>query len=223
MIKLDLHLHSHYSGDATGTPRDIIRFIQKRKLNGLSITDHNTTKGSLEAIKIKPKNLIVIPGVEVSTREGHLIALNVEETIPPHLPLIETIEIIFDKGGIPIVPHLFRNLSGIKKDRLLKIKDKIDAIEVYNACSLPTSNLKTAKIAKELKLGGVGGSDSHEPRYAGYAYTILDTTDNRVDTIIEEILKRRTWGIGETLPLSYRKSRMIKSVKQFFQRGFKRI
>ena len=200
-----------------------MRFIQRRGLNGFSITDHNTPKGGLEALKVKPQDLIVIPGIEVSTKDGHILALNVSRDIPRNLPLIETIEIILDEGGVPIIPHLFRNLSGIKEDKLRRIHDKLDAIEVYNACSLPTSNLKTAKIAKELNLGGSGGSDAHEPRYAGYAYTMLDTTDMSIDGVIEEITKRRTWGFGETLPLSYRRSRMINSVKQFFQRGFKRI
>ena len=79
------------------------------------------------------------------------------------------------------------------------------------------------KTAKELNLGGTGGSDSHDPQYAGYGYTIVDTTDHSKDAIISEINKKKTWGEGEVLPLEYRSDRMIKSVKQFFERGFKRI
>jgi predicted metal-dependent phosphoesterase TrpH len=223
MLKLDLHIHSQYSEDATGSPKDIIKILQKKGLQGMAITDHNTVDGSLKALKIKPKEFIVIPGVEISTKDGHMLALNVTENIKRHLTAEETVEKIIDAGGLPVVPHLFRNMSGIKKEKLRNIQTKISAIEVFNSCSLPQTNLKTAKIAKEYGLGGTGGSDAHDPSYAGYAYTTVDTTDINIDSILSEINKKKTWGEGITMPLEYRQDRMMKSIKQFFQRGFKRI
>ncbi len=223
MLKLDLHLHSKYSDDGMGSPREIIKLIKKKGLDGLAITDHNSIEGSLKALKIAPKDFIVIPGLEVSTADGHILGLNIKENISKSLPIEETVEKIIEKGGIAIVPHLFRNMSGIKDENLKKIHKKIPAIEVYNSCSLPKTNIKTAKIAKKYNLGGTGGSDSHDLVYAGYAYTIVDTTDKTKDTIISEITKKKTWGEGITMPLLYRSNRMIKSFKQFFQRGFRRI
>ena len=223
MLKLDLHIHSKYSEDGIGSPGEIIKLLQDKGLDGMAITDHNNIKGGLKAVKIAPKDFVVIPGIEISALEGHIIALNVKDNIPKKLSIEETIEKIIDAGGTPIIPHLFRSMSGIKKDNLQKIQKKISAIEVFNACSVPQSNLKTAKIAKKYKLGGTGGSDSHIPEYAGYGYTTVDTTDLKIDTIISEIEKKKTWGEGITLPLDYRRDRMIKSVRQFFQRGFKSI
>ena len=223
MLKLDLHIHSKYSEDALGSPREIIKILQKKGLHGMAITDHNNIEGSLNALKIKPKEFIVIPGVEISTLDGHMIALNVKENIPRGLSVEETVDKIIDLGGTPVVPHLFRSMSGIKKNKLKEILNKISAIEVFNACSVPQSNLKTMKVAKQYNLGGIGGSDSHVPEYVGYGYTMVDTTENSIDTIISMINKKKTWGEGTTLPLCYRRDRMIKSIKQFFQRGFKRI
>ena len=223
MIKLDLHLHSQYSEDGNGSPEEIIKRLKKRNIQGMSITDHNTLEGNMKAMKIAPKGFIIIPGVEISTLDGHLIALNVYENVEKKQTIEETVDRIIDLGGIPIVPHLYRNMSGINKDNLLKIKSKLSAIEVFNSCSTPQTNLKTARIAKELNLGGTGGSDSHEPEYVGLGYTRIDIEDLNKDTIISEIMKGRTWGEGETLPFSYRENRMIKSMKQFFQRGLKRI
>ena len=114
-------------------------------------------------------------------------------------------------------------MSGIKKEKLNNIYKKIPAIEVFNGCSLPKTNLKTAQVAKELNLGGTGGSDTHDPIYAGYGYTTVDTTDVNVDTIVTEILRKHTWGEGNTMPIDYRRDRMLISLKQFFKRGFKRI
>lgn len=223
MIKLDLHIHSEYSGDGIGSPTEIIKNLQKRGLQGMAITDHNTLEGSLKALKVAPKDFIVISGLEISTLDGHMIALDVKESIDRELSIEETVEKIIDLGGTPIVPHLFRNMSGIKKDKLKRIHTKIPAIEVFNSCSVPHSNLKTAKVAKEFNLGGTGGSDSHDPTYVGYSYTVVNSTDYNKDSIISEINRKKTWGEGITLPLDYRRDRMIKSVKQYFHRGFRRI
>jgi hypothetical protein len=223
MLKLDLHIHSQYSVDAKGTPKEIIQSLKKKGINGMCITDHNTVKGSLEALKIPQKNFIIIPGAEISTLEGHILALNIGENILPKQSLEITIEKIIDEGGIPIIPHVYRNMSGIKKRKLNSMKEMINTIEVFNSCSQPLTNLKMAKIAKNNNFGGTGGSDTHEPQYAGYGYTTIDTNDENIDNIISQINYKKTWGEGITLPMDYRRNRMIKSVKQFFQRGFKRI
>ena len=223
MLKLDLHIHSKYSGDGKGDPKEIIKVLQKRGLQGMAITDHNTIKGSLKALEVAPKDFIVIPGVEISTIDGHIAALGVKKNIERELSIEETVEKIIDLGGIPLVVHLFRNMSGIKKNNLKKIHTKLTTIEVFNSCSVPKTNLKIAKVAKEFNLGGTGGSDSHEPEFVGYGYTLVDTTDYSKDSVLSQINKKKTWGEGEILPLNYRRDRMLKSVKQFFQRGFKRI
>jgi predicted metal-dependent phosphoesterase TrpH len=223
MIKLDIHLHSHYSDDGVGTPKELIKILTKKGLHGMALTDHNIIQGALKAQKIAPKNFIVIPGVEISTKDGHILALNVTQNFIRNQPVEETIDTILDEGGLPIVPHLFRNMSGIKKEKLKEIHTKIPAIEVFNGCSLPATNLKTAHIAKELNLGGTGGTDSHEPQFAGDAYTTITTTDLSLDSVLEEILKKKTWGDGITMPLTYRRDRMVKSLRQFFQRGLRRI
>ena len=223
MLKLDLHIHSQYSEDGIGTPKEIIKNLQKKGLNGMALTDHNAVEGAVKALKIAPKDFIVITGIEISTKDGHIIGLDVKENIPRGLSAEETIDKIIDLGGTPIVPHLYRNMSGVKKEKLKTFYKKLSAIEVFNACSLPKTNLKTAKTAKQYNLGGTGGSDSHDPAYAGYAYTTVDTTNFSIDSVISAINKKKTWGEGTTMPLDYRQNRMIKSVNQFFTRGFKRI
>jgi predicted metal-dependent phosphoesterase TrpH len=223
MLKLDLHIHSQYSEDGIGSPKEIIKSLKNRGIQGMAITDHNSVEGGLKALKVAPKDFIVIPGVEISTDDGHIIALDIKENISRGLSIEETVEKIINLGGTPIVPHIFRNMSGIKKEKLEVIHKKIPAIEVFNSCSVPSTNLKTAKIAKKFNLGGTGGSDSHDPGYVGYGYTTVDTTDFSKDAVMSEIIKKKTWGEGETLPMKYRRDRMIKSVKQFFHRGFKRI
>jgi predicted metal-dependent phosphoesterase TrpH len=223
MLKLDLHLHSCYSDDAAGTPEEIIKILQKKGLQGMALTDHNTLKGSLRARQVAPRDFLVIPGVEITTADGHLLALNITQEIPTGLSVEETVETILSQSGIAIAPHLLRLFSGIKKEKLNNIHSKIPALEVFNGCSVPRTNLKTAKVARAFNLGGTGGSDSHDPRYAGYGYTTVDTTDLRIDTVLSELQKKKTWGAGLMLPLTYRRDRMVLSVRQFVKRGFRRI
>ncbi|MBU0498092.1 MAG: CehA/McbA family metallohydrolase [Candidatus Thermoplasmatota archaeon] len=223
MLKLDLHLHSQFSDDATGTPKEIMSIVKKKGLNGVAFTDHNSIKGGLQALKDAPKDFLVIPGVEISTKDGHLLAFNVRTTFQSGLPVAETVDTVLDAGGLPIVPHLYRNMSGIKKAKLKEIHTRLSAIEVFNGCSLPNTNLKTARIAKEFRLGGTGGSDSHHPEYAGTSYTLIDTMELTIDAVLTAIQKKQTWGEGVTMPLTYRQERMQLSLKQFFKRGFKRI
>ncbi len=223
MLKLDLHIHSKYSDDAVGSPKDIIKSVKKKGLDGIAITDHNNISGGLEALKIAPKDFIVIPGIEISTKDGHLIALNVKKNIPKGLSVEDTVEKIVDLGGTPIVPHLFRNMSGIKEEKLKNIYKNISSIEVFNSCSVNKSNYKSANTAKKYNLGGTGGSDSHVPEYCGLGYTIIKDGGATADNILTQIEKKKTWGKGTNLPLSYRQYRMIKSIRQFFQRGLKRI
>ena len=93
MIKLDLHVHSMYSDDAIGTPKEIMRSIQQKGLQGFALTDHNTIDGAIKAAKeLSNKEFVVIPGVEISTKDGHLIGLNVSSPIPKGLPVDETVE-----------------------------------------------------------------------------------------------------------------------------------
>jgi predicted metal-dependent phosphoesterase TrpH len=223
MLKLDLHVHSCFSDDAVGTPQELISSLRKKGIHGMALTDHNTTKGWLTLQKQVPEDFLVIPSMEISTADGHLLALNITEPVKRGLPIEETVECVIEAGGEPIVPHLFRLLSGIKLEKLRTIQRRISAIEVFNGCSTPNTNLKTAQIARKYHLGGTGGSDSHDPFYAGYAYTVVDTTDLRIDTVLCEIRKKKTWGEGRTMPLTYRRDRMVLSIRQYVAHGFKRI
>ncbi len=223
MLKLDLHVHSCYSEDGTGTPKEIIQTLKKKGFQGMALTDHNTLAGSLEAMKHASKDFLIIPGLEISSKDGHILALNVRKVVSRGLSTEETIDEILNLGGTPIIPHLYRNLSGIHLENLENVKQKIHAIEVFNSCSTPKTNVHTAQIARQYMLGGTGGSDSHTPAYAGYGYTTVDSTSLTCDDIIAAIEKKQTWGEGRIMPLSYRQDRMQKSIIQFFQRGLRRI
>ncbi len=89
----DLHIHTTYSWDGTCGVADVLAQASiEAELDVIAITDHDSIAGALEAMDLAPDyGLEVVLGCEVSTAEGHLLALFVQEPIPPAKSLLETL------------------------------------------------------------------------------------------------------------------------------------
>lgn len=174
-MKWDLHLHTHRSPDSLSRYADIIAAVQRRGLDGIAVTDHNTIQGALELAQIAPFPVIV--GEEIRTEVGEVIGYFLTEEIPRRLPLDETIARIRAQGGVVVVPHPVdraRRSSAIGQAELLRIIDQIDAIEGLNArTTFPEDNRLAREIAREHGLPVTAGSDAHAPIEIGRAYTEL--------------------------------------------------
>src|SRR5688572_32742507 len=104
----DLHIHSIYSADATTTVRAILKQASDVGLNVIAVTDHDEIRGSLEAQQLAPKyGIEVIPGAEISTKDGHVLALFIKTLPPAGMSLTDTLLQIGGQGGIAIAPHPF--------------------------------------------------------------------------------------------------------------------
>ncbi len=178
-MRLDIHTHSRYS-DGLNTPKEMVNHAKAIGLDGISITDHNEIRGSLKAMEFNSENFTVIPGIEVSSADGHILALGVTEIIEKGMSAEETIEKIHALGGIAIAVHPYDILRHGVGDLLYKLK--FDAIEVYNGRTL--SNRKNPeRVADELKIPKTGGSDAHSLDELGVVSIIVE------DDPIESILK----------------------------------
>jgi predicted metal-dependent phosphoesterase TrpH len=154
----DIHVHSCFS-DGAATPSEIVAHAKKIGLNGIALTDHNEVKGALEALKYNSPEFMVIPGIEVSSKEGHILGLEVTEIVPRGLSAEETIERIHDLGGIAIAAHPFDRLrQGVG---YLAFELDFDAVEVFNGHTMLTIK-GPDQVLKELEgIPAVGGSDAH--------------------------------------------------------------
>ncbi len=103
----DLHIHSIHIWDGTSTVSAILKKASHHlKLDVVAITDHDEIRGALEAVMLAPYyGIEVIPGTEISTRDGHLLGLFINKIIPPGLSLIDSLLRIGDLGGIAIAAH----------------------------------------------------------------------------------------------------------------------
>lgn len=194
--KIDLHVHSRYSYDSIITPKELEFYANKRGLEGVAITDHDRLDGALRTAK--EVNLFIVPGMEISSADGHIIALYVKEPIPKGLSADETVERIHDACGLAVACHP----SGFFKQSLRKhTNSKFDAVEVINASAVPFgfSTNRARQLATRLNLGQVGGTDAHYGPEIGHAYTVINS-DLSPDRVIEAIRKRMCHAAGKPIP-----------------------
>ncbi len=166
----DLHIHTTYSYDGTSTVPAVLRKAAEAGLDVIAITDHDEIRGSLEALDLAPAyGLTAVSGSEVSTAEGHLLALFIYHTIPRGLPLEESLRRVADQGGLCVAPHpggiRFNSLSPAAIRRALEqpeLADVLVGIETFNAGLLQLSGNSVAQeLADQLPVAQVGNSDAH--------------------------------------------------------------
>lgn len=174
----DLHIHTTYS-DGTGTVPEVLARAAASNLQVIAITDHDSITGALEARHLaRDFGIDVIVGEEVSTAEGHVLALFVEDFLPPGRPAAETIATVHAQGGLCVAPHPYDwavNSLGRFAFRERCLADwRFDAIEAFNASlAWPRrgANRRAQQIALELGLPAVGGSDAHSLATIGTGFT----------------------------------------------------
>ena len=176
----DLHIHSTFS-DGTATVEAILYYASRHTdLDVIAITDHNTLAGALLALELAEKFRVeVIPGMEVTTTDGDLLALFVTEPVAAGLTFADTARRVREIGGLPLAPHPFDILAhGIGARRLRQIQEEhpglIAGIEVVNGSLLtPIGNHRAEKLRWELGIPGFGGSDAHILEDIGAGHTIF--------------------------------------------------
>ncbi len=179
----DLHIHTIHSYDGTASVPAVLTRAKQVGLNVIAITDHDEIKGALQAFDLAPNfGVEVIPGIEITTAEGDLLALFVTEKIEPGLPLLETIIRVGEAGGICIAPHPMARGMGMKSlsgSAILQalchpdVRRILIGIETYNATALDRETNRHAQaIAAEcLGIAQVGNSDAHIVQAIGLGAT----------------------------------------------------
>lgn len=112
----------------------------------------------------------MITGVEVSTRQGHLIGLFVTRAPGPGRPVEESIDAIKQQGGLVIVPHplgrLVPSLSRRRIDSLLAAGYAIDGIEMYNPSPANAAQRAVVRAGKPCKTCAGPSSSGRSERAA---------------------------------------------------------
>lgn len=224
---IDLHCHSWFSGDGVSSPESLIASARKKGLHGFALTDHDTSdgfrylleKGLARGDGLPVDDFLIIPGVEVSTEEGHLLCLGVMLPYLKHTPAIEVCKLVHDAGGVAIPAHPYdRFRAGIRESVLETLE--IDGLEVFNAATtLKRFNEMAFQYATEKGHPKTAGSDAHHEGAVGTAYTILPTADFSVQGILRQIKE------GTELNPRYlsRKEKLRKTMNNWLRLRRKRV
>lgn len=162
-IKVALHIHTLYSACSETILEEMEKYCLSKGISVVGITDHDTISGAL-ALKSIVKNLRVIIGEEIKTKQGEITGLFLKKEVAPGLDAEETCLRIKDQGGLVYIPHPFDpfKFHRLTPKALTRVLDLVDIIEVFNAkANFPFFNPIAAKFAMEHGKVGAAGSDAH--------------------------------------------------------------
>ena len=174
MLRVEFHCHTHYSKDSLLHPQRLLETCRAKGVDRVVITDHNNNLGGLHAQRLDAQ--LAIPGEEVQTTAGELLAFFVTQEVPRDLSPKETIARLRDQGAFISVSHpydVLRSGSWAEKD-LLEILPLVDAIETFNArCMKASYNRQAQALAQQHGVLGTAGSDAHTAFELGQAAMLL--------------------------------------------------
>lgn len=173
----DLHIHTNKS-DGLMTPKQVVDLsVESQRLHTIAITDHDTIKPAIEArdYSLKMANILdIIVGSEITTNEGHILGLYLEEDVPKNNSLKDTILAIHKQAGLAIITHPFKNEQSLTEASIINVINSLDPLLYFDGFEIvnvnTSNNLKDPIIKKttifylenKSKLGApIGASGAH--------------------------------------------------------------
>jgi predicted metal-dependent phosphoesterase TrpH len=193
--RFDLHVHSFFSGDAASSPEHLVAAARAKGLAGIAITDHNSCESAEYCLRhglaredgMPVDGFLVVPGVEVSTAEGHLLCIGVTMPLMLGKPAVEVEQVVLEKGGVAIPAHPYDKWrAGIREEVLRRMKTPV--IEVFNAAVTSRGfNAEAKAFAAANGKAGTAGSDAHHASAVGTADTGYELEEFSVAGLLRAI------------------------------------
>jgi hypothetical protein len=219
-MKADLHVHTCFSKDGKTTMEQLVETAVAKEIGCIAVTDHNEFL-AYEQLKDNGQ-VIIIPAEEVSSKEGHIVALGIDRLIPRGLSIQETIDKIHEAGGYAIAAHPYRWWSGLGEKNTLAYE--FDGTEGKNGRSVKRDNRRSMKLAERIGKPITAGSDAHAPPRIGDSYIVLPdsitTWQEAVAFIMSDAPREAVSGSrGVLRTLKYG----FKSICEWMFRGFRKM
>lgn len=227
------------ASDGGFSPSQLLEYVEhKTDLDVLGITDHDTIDGALEAKRLHEQGdyrFDLVVGQEITTQDGHIIALFIEKEIPKELSARDTIRLIHKQGGLAIAAHPFLTLRYIDPDMLtadgvgvdVLMSEQFDAIEIINGSPTMKEENARARLLNRTMLfrAEVGGSDAHILEAIGKGYTLFP---GKTAEDFRKAIEQKT---SEPVGTRYRIRELLKyvryfakfKIREFGKKGFRKV
>jgi predicted metal-dependent phosphoesterase TrpH len=194
-MKVDLHFHTAVSKDGSIPPAAATaRLIKRRGLDGIAITDHDTTSNVARLSRLlADEGLVAIPGEEVRVDKGpEILCYFLTECIPPG-DLGSVLDAVRAQDAVAVLSHPFDYMRGnwmhlYTRERakdLAKLLNRIHGLEAFNARNYsPGGNVLASRYARGLKLAATAGSDAHCAGEVGLAWSSIEAASTRLDDLV---------------------------------------
>lgn len=201
--RFDLHVHTQASFDAKGSVLDLAMEARERGLHGFAVTDHNTVPDPEELrLAMEQTGLVILSGSEVSTVEGHVLALGVETEVEKGHSLEDTVAAITAQGGVAAPSHPLRALTGIGPSALRDhaTTGRVFLCEAVNARERRMVQQNTRRLLEEMGLSMIGGSDAHWIHDVGAAWTRFEAVPKDAAELLALLKQGACRAEGGTTP-----------------------
>ncbi|HYP41417.1 MAG TPA: PHP-associated domain-containing protein [Chloroflexia bacterium] len=206
--KADLHMHTAL-GDGLASVQQIFDYVENyTDLDIIAITDHDDIRGAMQALELierRKYRFQVIPGNEITTRQGHLLALFVTQEFPMLKSLDWSMKAVHEAGGMLIAPHPMSWLTtSIREKPLLAAHAgpyPFHGIETFNpSYAGRVAHKRVIELNQTvLHLPEFGGSDAHANSMIGKGYTSFPGTT--IEDLLQAIKERKTVAGGTFMNL----------------------
>jgi len=196
-LKAELHVHSHighcprycpFIYDSVQSVEEILTRARELDIRILSITDHNSLEGyrrAKKAIQRSRSSILLVPGCEISSKDGHILAYNIKREIAEGLSAQETIDEIHRQGGIAVAAHPYNPFFSLR-DKVFSLD--LDAIEGYNSGTFSSRSIaKAVAAAEKLGIPCTAGSDAHQVEEIGKGVVLFPPSTRGCSDVIENI------------------------------------
>ena len=191
-ILADLHVHSAASHDGKDSLTALAAQAKKLGLHAIAVCDHDLCTAAEPT-----DDVLLIPSVEISTREGHILGLflnaPVDDCVLSNDPMpsaADAIDAIHAVGGAAVLAHPF---APQKCDEELLRSIAVDAVEAVNARAAlhKGANERALALAKAKNVPVCAGSDAHEAGELGGCHTVFETDELCLDSLRAALLDGR--------------------------------
>lgn len=203
VLEGDFHAHTTFS-DGTLSPITLVRQAERRGLDVLAVTEHNTVVAGLMARAYARwiGGPMILVGEEITTRDYHLIAVGIERTVSPALPVTEVVEDIHRQGGVAIAAHPVKPFQA----GLAPVRARLDGTEVMHPVALMPprgawrwEDMLTYWEETEPRPAAIGSSDYHSASVLGLCRTLLFVREPVDEPAVMDALRgRRTVVVDAT-------------------------